>query len=124
MKKVIFLLYLFTLPSGAQEFKFHSPLTQISPEVFPSSFEEVERILYFDGHSIIITTVTSEGKEFESFDIQEISSLEQGLVFFCLSGNEEKITIVIPHQEKIEIIDLYRRSHKTGEQVQVRFHVD
>ncbi|WP_424494117.1 hypothetical protein [Salinimicrobium sp. GXAS 041] len=124
MKKVIFLLLLFTLPAGAQELIFQSPLTQTSPEVFPSQFEEIDRILYFDSHSITITTVTSEGKEFESFDIQEISSLEQGLFFFCLTGNEEKITIIIPHQEKIEIIDLYRRSPETGEELCVRFHVD
>lgn len=124
MKKVIFVLFLFTLPAGAQELIFHSPLTQTSPEDFPSQFEEIERVLFFDGHSITITTATSEGKDFESFNIQEISSLEQGLVFFCLSGNEEKTTIIIPHQKKIEIIDLYRRSPETGEEVHVRFHVD
>lgn len=124
MKKVIFVLFLFTLPAGAQELIFHSPLTQTSPEDFPFQFEEIERVLFFDGHSITITTATSEGKDFESFNIQEISSLEQGLVFFCLSGNEEKTTIIIPHQKKIEIIDLYRRSPETGEEVHVRFHVD
>ena len=107
--------------------QWHGPseiAIQTSPEEFPSQFDEINRILYFDSHSITITTVTSEGKEFESFEIQKISSLEQGLVFFCLSGNEEKIAIFIPHQEKIEIIDLYRRSPETGEEVHVRFHVD
>lgn len=124
MKKVIFLLFLFTLPAGAQELIFYSPLTQTSPEIFPSQFKDLDRILYFDSHSITITTVTSEGKEFESFDIQKIASVEHGLAFFCFSAKKEKITIIIPHQEKVEIIDLYRRSPETGKEVQVRFHVN
>lgn len=124
MKKLLFLLFLFTLPAGAQELLFHSPLTQTSPEQFPSKIEQIDRTIFFNSSSITISTVTAEGKDFETFDIQEIFSLEQGLVFFCLSGNEEKITINIPHQEKVEIIDLYRRSPETGEEMQVRFHVD
>lgn len=124
MKKVIFLLFLFTLPAGAQELIFHSPLTQTSPEQYPSKIEEIDRTIYFNSSSIIIATVTTEGKDFETYDIQEISSLEQGLVFYCLSVKKEKITILLPHQEKIEIIDLYRRSQETKEEVHVRFHVD
>lgn len=124
MKKVIFLLFLFTLPAGAQELILHSPLTQTSPERFPSKIEEIDRTIFFNSSSITISTVTTEGKEFESFDVQEISSIEKGVVFFCLSGNKENITIIIPHREKIEIIDLYRRSPETGEEVHVRFHVD
>ena len=124
MKKVLILLLLFTVPAGAQELVFHSPLTQISPEAFPSIFEDIDRAIYFNSKSIIIATVTPEGKEFESFNIQEISSLEYGLVFFCLSRKGKRVTVIIPHQEKTEIIDLYRSSLETGEEVHVRFHVD
>ncbi|SDL72133.1 hypothetical protein SAMN04488034_10919 [Salinimicrobium catena] len=114
--------FLSTLTWGQETYT--SPLTQYWPTLFTTEFKEVNRKIFFDPNSITIISETAEGKEIEIFHIQEVKIIEDTFTYFCLTKNKRKVTIAVPQQERVEIIDLYRLSLESGEEVQFRFHVD
>lgn len=121
---ILFLLVFSATIKIYGQITYTSPITQTWPNLFETNFEDIKRTLYFEIKLITIVTETSEGKVIERLEIQDFQKVQESLLFFCLTPAEEKVTVVMPPQEKVEIIDLYRRSPKTGEEMQVRFHVD
>lgn len=103
---------------------FTSPLTQHRPSLSTTEFEEVNRKISFDSDTITIVTETVEGKEIETFYIQEKRMLDETLTYFCLTRDKRKVTIAVPYQEEIEIIDLYKKNSETGEDMHIRFHIN
>lgn len=125
MRRSVHFIILFLLSMTVYgQITYTSPITQTSPNLFETKFEDIHRTLYFEIKTITIVTEKPEGKVIETFVIQDFQKVEEDLIFFCLTRTNENITVVIPPQEKVEIIDLYRRSPETGGDVQVRFHVD
>ncbi len=74
-------------------------------------------------NQIIIILDTEEGKAFQTLFIQDVDVVNGELVYFRKSIDNQKITISIPHQEKIEIIDLHKYSQEDDE-IMLRFHLD
>ena len=128
MKRMWFILlviFMAILPVRGQEHIFTSPITQVWPTIFTTKFEDVNRTLFIEPASITLTTETEEGKLFEKYIIQEIKEGENDLRFLCSNqAGTSLITVIIPLQKKIEIIDIYRPSPTSGETEQIRLWVN
>jgi hypothetical protein len=104
---------------------FTSPITQYYPDSIPTKFEDVNRSLEIGSETISLMTIRDDGKLFETYSIIERKEGPQDVRFLCSSRNgEDLVTVIIPIQEKIEIIELYRRSDATGKVEQLRLWVD
>ena len=122
MKILIFFLLLSNLSWG--QVTYTSPLTQHWPTLFTTEFEEVERSIWFYPDEVVIVTGTKQGKEIQTLLVEDVEYSDQGMRLDCISKDSTAITVVVPYQKRVEIIDIYKPSPKTGEIVQVRLHVD
>lgn len=121
MAKHIFLLFLFISCLCRGQTTYVSPLTQHWPSIFTTEYREIDRSITVEANSIIIATKTSEGKDIQTLLIREIGSVDGNTVFTCTSARNEEITLIIPPRERIEFMDIYKRSPRTGEEIQLRF---
>ncbi|WP_029035853.1 hypothetical protein [Salinimicrobium xinjiangense] len=104
---------------------FTSPLTQHNPESIPTTFEDIERTLEINSENITLTTTMDDGKLFEVYDILEKKDGLEDVRFLCSSRNKENlVTVIIPNQKKIEILDIYRRSDTTWKVEHLRLWLD
>ena len=101
-----------------------SYFTQSYPTIFTAEIQKVERRITFEPKTITIATEVDGGKEIEVLKIVGHDMESEAFTFFCESRNGKKITISIPRQEKVEIIDYYYRSPDTSDEIQLRFHVE
>lgn len=121
----VFFWVVFFLPLHGIGQIYTSPITQYFPGSIPTKFEDVSRSLEIGPENITLTTITNNGKLFESYRILEIKDGPQDVRFLCTSRNRESlVTVIIPSQKKIEVIDIYRRSEVTGKVEQLRLWVD
>ncbi|MFV8839162.1 hypothetical protein [Salinimicrobium soli] len=113
-----------SVDGGAQAI-FTSPITQEYPTIFTTDFKDINRNLFIEPETITLTTDTEDGKIIDVFDVIEIKDEGGLLKFLCVTRTGEKlVTVIIPVQEKIEIIDIYRPSSVTGEVEQIRLWVN
>lgn len=104
---------------------FNSPLTQFWLANNYTDFEYIDRVLSIEPQTITLATVTPTGKLIEVYTILELKEGIDDIRFLCTNrANTAPVTVIIPHQEKIEIIDLYRPSLTTGETEQIRLWID
>jgi hypothetical protein len=103
---------------------YTSYFTESFPTIFRSHIEEVNRQITFDPNSVTIATEMNQGKEIEVLTVQKVSYTDGLLQILCTTRNNRQVTIVLPEQEKVEIIDYYARDPKTKEEYQLRFHVE
>lgn len=119
---VVVFLILNSFMLGAQEV-YKSSITQTWPSIFKSDYQEINRTISFEENAIIIGTEVSRGKEFEILYIREVVVDDGNLVYKCMTANNNSVTIAIPAKGMVHKIDLYRKSPKSGEEIQMRFHV-
>lgn len=84
----------------------------------------MEYTIIFEPQTITITTEVKGGKEIEVLDIEGHNTQDGSITFFCVSRGHQKITIAIPKQEQVEVIDYYYYSPERQEETQLRFHVE
>ena len=122
--KNLYLILLFLLPfvCSAQSV-YTSHVTQTWPTIFNTDYQKIERTISIEENAVSIGTQTKRGKEFQLYYIQEIDVENKALTYYCLTGNNERVTIKIPSEGKRGFIDLFRKSRKTGEEVQERYHL-
>ena len=126
MKVSVFLIILFCTTAICRgQVSFTSTYTQTWPTLFTTEVDEVERSIWIDAYEIIIITGTPNGKDIEKLEIKRYEEGESADTFYCTSqSSKEPVTVVIPAEEKIRVIDLYRISPKTREEIQIRLHVN
>lgn len=103
---------------------YTSSYTQTWPTIFNSRIVEKKHSISFEENAIVLATETPIGKEIETFYIQEILETNGATEFHCLTGDNQLLTIVKPAREKIHFIDIFRRSPKSGEEIQIRLHLN
>ena len=122
-KLILLLVLLFPLLASGQ-IVFHSPYTQTWPTIFTSEIEEVNRRISFEPNTITIATETENGKDIEVLTVQNVVQYEGKVSIFCTTRNNQNVTIALPEQERVEIIDYYSQDPKTKEEYQLRFYVE
>ena len=127
--KSLFLTFLLTILGvvsvEGQVHNFTSPYTQIWPNIFHTEIEEINRTLTIEPGAITLATQTKNGKIFEKYIIQEIRITESDTRLLRKNGaGTFLVTVIIPHQQKIEIIDIYRPSLKSKEMEHIRLWVN
>ena len=122
--KSLYLILLFLLPffCSAQSV-YTSRITQTWPTIFNTEYHQIERTISIEENAISIGTQTTRGKEFQLYYIQKIDLENNALTYYCLTGGNERVTIKVPSEGKGGFIDLFRKSRKSGEEVQERYHV-
>ena len=125
MKLFLIILLLFSsLSTVTGQISFTSPVTQNWPGLFTTDFEEINRSIWITDVEISIITETLQGKEVEVYIIQALKDEEQKIIFHCTSRSGRPVTFVIPYENGFSTIDLYQVSVKTGEEIQLRYHLD
>jgi hypothetical protein len=123
--KTLCLIFLLIPSSFLGQEVYYSPITETFPNIFESEFKKINRRIVFEANEVTIVTETKQGKDIEVLNIQEIQIVDDKLVLLCLNRSKQKITISIPEErEQLMFIDYYYRSLKTGEEIQLRFHVE
>lgn len=120
------LAIIFTLSFGNifSQVSYVSYFTESYPTIFRSHIEEVNRTISLDTVNVIISTATTDGKEIEVLKVQKVIYYEGKVSIFCTTRDNRKVTIVIPEQETVEIIDYYSHYPGSLEEYQLRFHVE
>lgn len=103
---------------------YTSPFTHTYPNIFTSSIEDVNRNITFEPNTITIATETAQGKEIEILTVREVLHYEGKVSMFCTTRNNRHVTIALPEQERVEIIDYFSQDPKTKEDYQLRFYVE
>lgn len=105
--------------------KLHSSYTQSWPTLFTTDFDEIDREIWIENDKITIIAQFSEAKEIEILTVETFENKENRMIFTCTRSDGARIvTVVIPNPTKATVLDLYRISSKTGEEEQIRFHLD
>ncbi len=108
-----------------QVFTYTSPLTQFWPANNYTDIEYVDRTLSIEPETITLATQTPTGQIIEVYTILEVKENNDDIRFLCSNKADTfLITVIIPHQQKIEIVDIYRPSPTTGETEQIRLWID
>ncbi len=108
-----------------QVYTFTSPLTQFWLADNFTDFKYIDRTLDIEPETITLATETPTGKLIEVFTILELKENDADIRFLCSNKtNTFLITVIIPHQQKIEIVDIYRPSPTAGETEQIRLWVE
>ena len=110
--------------AAAGQIVYSSPFTHTYPTIFSSKIEKVNRRISFEPNTVTITTDTEQGKEIEILTVQEVVHYEGKVSIFCTTRNNQHVTISLPVQERVEIIDYYSEDPKTKEEYQLRFYVE
>ena len=122
---IFFWMVLFLPIHGISQDIYTSPITQYYPDSIPTKFEDVKRSLEIGPNIISLITTTDQGKLFETYSIVERNEGPKDVRFLCTSRNGKNlVTVIIPIQEKIEILDIYRRSNTTGKVEHLRLWLD
>ena len=123
MKWCFCLISCFLAFSAFSQSIYRSSFTQTWPTIFNSRVEEVKRSISFEENAIILATETKSGKEIETFLIRKIEQNDEVTEYSCLTRENYGITIIKPLRN-LMFIDIYRPLAKTGEEVQLRLHLD
>ncbi len=124
--RLILLILIFILPnlSWGQTI-FTSSYTQHWPTIFNTEFEKINRTIAIDEEKIMIITETKEGKDIETLKIKSVEEVGRNFQFHCAFMNgTQSITVIIPRQERVGTIDIYKPSPETGEEIQIRLLVN
>ncbi|GHA33654.1 hypothetical protein GCM10007103_14010 [Salinimicrobium marinum] len=121
---LIILLFFSSLSTASGQISFTSPVTQYWPNLFTTDFKEIDRSIWIGNEEISIISESLQGKEVEVYKIHSLENEEQKIIFHCTSRSGSPVTFVVPYRDSFSTIDLYRISVKTGEEVQIRFHLD
>ncbi|MCC8361005.1 hypothetical protein [Salinimicrobium sediminilitoris] len=124
MRFLLKMLLLFWMGPLYSQAVYSSYYTESFPTIFRSQINKVNRQITFDPNAVTIATEVKGGKEIQVLTVQEVNYNEGVVQIFCTNRNDQKVTIVLPEQEKVEIIDYYALHPKTGEEYQLRFHVE
>lgn len=120
----IILFLIFYLETSGQT-KYFSPITQFSPNLISTTFEDIDRNIYIDSKEVLIMTKTPSGRDIQSLIVESIEQLADGIVYHCKSKDRKFPTWVwIPTQQKVEIIDVFQPSLPNAESKHIRFHID
>ncbi|NJY62523.1 hypothetical protein HC174_07090 [Salinimicrobium sp. CDJ15-81-2] len=109
--------------SAFSQSTYTSSYTQTWPTIFNTHVEEVKRSISFEENAIILATETKSGKEMETFLIRNIEQNDEITEYSCLTRDNYRITILKPLRN-LMFIDIYRPSAKSGEEIQLRLHLD
>lgn len=105
--------------------KLHSSYTQSWPTLFTTDVEEIDRQIWLENDKITIITQFAEAKEIEILIVESYENTKNRMIFTCTSSDGARtVTAVIPNPTKATALDLYRISSETGEEEQIRFHLD
>ena len=118
---ILFFSFLPTISFGQSVFT--SSYTQTWPTIFNSKVEKINHSISFEENSISLATEKRSGKEIETFYIREIQQKNGATEYFCLTRDNRKLTVIKPLR-KLKYIDIYRPSARTGEEVQLRLHLN
>ena len=128
MKKggfTVLLCFMMICSVKGQVYTFTSPLTQFWLADNYTDFEYIDRTLDIEPETITLVTETPTGKLIEVYTILEVKEGIDDIRFLCSNKADTfLITVVIPRQQKIEIVDIYRPSTTTGNTEQIRLWVD
>ena len=122
--KPLFILSLFLLSLNGHSQIYTSSYTQTWPDIFKTDIENINRSISFEENTITMATENTKGKEIEVFYIQKIEESSKATEYFCLTSKDEQIIIIKPVRKELHIIDIFRPSVKTGEQIQLRLHLN
>lgn len=104
---------------------YTSSFTQTWPTIFNTKIEENTRSIFFEANSITLISETITGKEVEIFYIQKIDEANGVIEFSCITKDKQRIRLVFTgHPGNVKFIDIFRFSLKTGEEEQMRLHLD
>lgn len=124
MRELALLFCIFFTGKVFSQITYTSYFTQSFPTTFTTEIQNIDRRITFESQTISITTEIKGGKEIEMLNVEGHDIQEGTLIFFCKNRSKQNVTIAIPRQEKVEVIDYYYRSPKKKEEVQLRFHVE
>ena len=126
MRAILFLVVLCcTITEAVGQIKLTSPMTQYWPTMFTTEYKEVDRTVWFEADKITIVSETPTGKEFEALQVISFENKNTAFVFHCTSRDGTKaVSVVLPYRRNAKVIDVYRISPKTMEEVQVRLHLE
>ena len=121
---LIILLFFSSLSAATGQISFTSPVTQYWPGLFTTDFKEINRSIWITDEEVSIISETLQGKKVEVYKIRSLEDEEQKIIFHCTSRSGRPVTFVVPYRNSFSTNDLYRISEKTGEEIQIRFHLD
>ena len=127
MRAIIFFLVILscTIAEAVGQVKLTSPVTQYWPTMFTTKYKEVDRTVWFEADKITIVSKTPTGKEFEALQVISFENNDTEFVFHCTSRDGTKpVSVVLPYRRSSKVIDVFRISPKTMEEVQVRLHLE
>ena len=123
MKKILTLIFFITPIFCWSQQTFTSSYTQHWPTIFTSEIEQINRSIAFEENAISLVSENKSGKEIETFYIRKINERENAIFYTCLNSLNQQVTIVKPNTA-LRFIDIYRLSSKSGEEEQIRLHLN
>lgn len=126
MKFLLCILMLsLSLSTSFGQVKLHSSYTQYWPTLFTTDFDEIDREIWIENDKITIITKFSGAKEIEILRVESFENKENRMIFNCTSRNgSPKSTLINPNPTRASVLDIYQVSPKSGEEEQIRFHLD
>jgi hypothetical protein len=121
---LIILLFFSSLSAATGQISFTSPVTQYWPGLFTTDFKEINRSIWITDEEVSIISETLQGKEVEVYKIRSLEDEEHKIIFHCTSRSGRPVTFIVPYKSGFSTIDLYQVSEKTGEEIQLRYHLD
>lgn len=119
------LVLLIPLSATFGQVKLHSSYTQSWPSLFTTDFDEIDREIWIENDKITIITQFAKAKEIEILTVESFENKENRMIFNCTSRNgANKLTLIIPNPTQATALDIYQVSPKTGEEEQIRFHLE
>lgn len=123
MRLIFFLVIILSAGPAHSQVTYTSYYTESYPSIFTSKVELINRSITMGPNTVIIATEVSTGKEIELLTVQEILNMNGKLILSCTTKNRAQVTISLVDQEPVKVIDYYGVNSKTGEEYQLRFHI-